>query len=132
MGFFSNIFSRSTKKKRKKRKKKAKRARREGTGRAKAFLWWLIGLCTALIFIMVFVLSDHGLYQLWQLKQEQAVIEQHIKELEKENAELVTERNRLRDDLEYIEKLARERYRMAEEGEKVFRVIPKTSQNKSE
>jgi len=120
---------RSLKKKRKKKKTKARRARRQGSGRAHAFLWWLVGICTALVFLMVFVLSDHGLYQLWQLKQEQRAIEQRIQSLEKENAALAEERNRLEDDLEYIEKLAREKYRMAQEGEKVFRVIPEDSLN---
>ena len=81
---------------------------------------------------MVFVLSDHGLYQLWQLKKEQSIIEDHIRELEQNNAELVAERDRLKHDMEYIEKLARERYRMAKKGEKVFRVIPKSNQKKEQ
>ena len=34
-------------------------------------------------------------------------------------------------DLEYIEKLAREKYRMAKPGEKVFKVIPKESNKNS-
>ncbi len=110
---------------RKKRKKKAGRARKKShTGRAKAFLWWLVGLCTAGVLVMVFVLSDHGLYQLWQLKKEQRAIEERIRELEEENAAMAAERDRLKTDLEYIEKLARERYRMAKPGEKVYRVIP--------
>jgi len=114
----------SKKKSRSTRKKKAKRARQSG-GRAKAFLWWLIGICTALIFIMVFVLSDHGLYELWKLKKQQSTIEHNISSLESKNADLMVERDKLRDDMEYIEKLAREKYRMAKKGEKVFRVIPR-------
>ena len=35
---------------------------------------------------------------------------------------LISEKNRLENDLEYIEKLAREKYRMALPGEKVFKV----------
>ena len=35
------------------------------------------------------------------------------------------EKTRLESDLQYIEKLAREKYRMAKKGEKVFRVIEK-------
>lgn len=110
-----------------KQKKNARRARwKPKTGRARAFLWWLIGLCTAVILVLVFVLSDHGLYQLSLLKREQHAIEQHIQELEKENAVLAQERDRLENDLQYIEKLARERYRMAKPDEKVFRVIPRS------
>tara|TARA_B100000700_G_scaffold330500_1_gene457050 strand:- start:10152 stop:10271 length:120 start_codon:yes stop_codon:yes gene_type:complete len=33
------------------------------------------------------------------------------------------EKERLENDLEYIEQLARERHRMAKPGEKVFRVV---------
>lgn len=119
------LLRRNTKKARKKRKEEARHAR-HGTGRAKAFLWWLVGLCTSLVLVMVFVLSDHGLYKLWQLKKEQALIEEQIQEFEAENELLVQEKNRLESDLEYIERLARERYRMAKENEKVFRVIPKS------
>ncbi len=107
-----------------KSKSKGRRARKGNPGRARAFLWWLIGICTALIFLMVFVLSDHGLYELWQLKREQRAIEERIATLEQENAALAEERDQLEHDLEYIEKIAREKYRMAREGEKVFRVVP--------
>ena len=34
----------------------------------------------------------------------------------------------LENNLDYIEKLARERFRMAKEGEKVFKVLPKKAQ----
>ena len=36
---------------------------------------------------------------------------------------LVSEKHRLENDMKYIEKLAREKYRMAKPGEKVFKVI---------
>ena len=123
-----NLFRRD-KGKKKKKSTRGRGARKQNSGRARAFLWWLIGICTALIFLMVFVLSDHGLYQLYQLKKEQRSIEERIARLEKENARLAEERDRLEDDLEYIEKLARERYRMAKEGEKVFRVVPEDTRS---
>ena len=120
------IFSKKNKKKRKKTKSKSGRRRSGSPDRARAFLWWLIGLCTAIVFVMVFVLSDHGLYELYKLKQEQHLIEDHIKNLQAENAALSKEKDRLKNDIDYIEKLAREKYRMAKKGEKVFRVIPKS------
>jgi len=110
-----------------KKSKNARRARKSSSGRAKAFLWWLFGICTAAVLVMVFVLSDHGLYQLWQLKKEQHLIQDRIQVLEQENTRLSQERDRLENDLDYIEKLARERYRMAKPGEKVFRVLPRES-----
>ncbi len=77
--------------------------------------------------MMVFVLSDHGLYELWKLKRQQHTIENNIQSLEDRNAKLTVERDKLKNDMEYIEKLAREKYRMAKKGEKVFRVIPRES-----
>ena len=43
--------------------------------------------------------------------------------LRSEQGQLTGERDRLQNDLEYIEKLARERHRMAKPGEKVFRDV---------
>ena len=48
---------------------------------------------------------------------------EEIKKKEKEK--LVSEKHRLENDIDYIEKLAREKYRMAKKGEKVFKVIEK-------
>ena len=47
----------------------------------------------------------------------------HIAELRKNRELLTVEKNRLENDLNYIEQLAREKYRMAKPGEKVFKVI---------
>ena len=65
----------------------------------------------AITLLIVFVFGDHGLFQLYKLNREI----------------LISEKNRLENDLEYIEKLAREKYRMALPGEKVFKVVPKES-----
>ena len=79
----------------------------------------------ALSLLVVFVFGDHGLFQLYKLKKERAEIQKHISQLRENREILITEKNRLENDLEYIEKLAREKYRMAKPGEKVFKVIPK-------
>jgi len=49
------------------------------------------------------------------------MIKRESKEKERQNVE----KNRLENDLNYIEKLAREKYLMSKPGEKVFRIIPK-------
>lgn len=121
------VFGKKKKSKRTTRKSQAKHAR-QSIGRARAFLWWLIGLSTSLVLMMVFVLSDHGLYELYNLKRQQSMLEERIQQLEIENEQLALEKNRLESDMKYIERLARERYRMAREGEKVFRVIPKVNE----
>ena len=75
--------------------------------------------------IIVFLLGDHGLYQLYKIKSQRKVTQQLIEELKTEIALLENENKRLQTDMDYIERLAREKYRMAKIGEKVFKVIPK-------
>ena len=73
--------------------------------------------------IIVFIFGDHGILQLYKLKKERENIQKHIVELRKNRELLTAEKNRLENDLNYIEQLAREKYRMAKPGEKVFKVI---------
>ena len=75
--------------------------------------------------LIVFVFGDHGLLQLYKLKKERTEIQNHILKLRQNKEVLMSEKNRLENDLDYIEKLAREKYRMAKPGEQVFKVIPK-------
>jgi len=87
-------------------------------------LYWIVGSIFVLIIILIFlVISDYGLYQLYLLHREKVRIEQHITELKAEQDSLRSQRVLLESNLQYIEKLAREKYRMARRGEKVFRVI---------
>ena len=80
-------------------------------------------LIGALSLIIIFFLGDHGLYQLYTLKKERAQIQNQINVLRKEKIELENEKIKLQTDYKYIEELAREKYRMAKKGEKVFKVI---------
>ena len=75
--------------------------------------------------VIIFIFGDHGLFQLYKLKQERKEVQEHITQLRENRETLIAEKNRLENDLEYIEKLAREKYRMAKPGEKVFKVVPK-------
>ena len=75
--------------------------------------------------VIIFIFGDHGLFQLYKLKQERKEVQEHIARLRENRETLIAEKNRLENDLEYIEKLAREKYRMAKPGEKVFKVVPK-------
>jgi len=75
--------------------------------------------------LIIFIFGDHGLLQLYKLKQERQQVQIHITQLRENREKLIAEKNRLENDLDYIEKLARERFKMAKTGEKVFKVIPK-------
>ena len=81
----------------------------------------LIGI----VLIFIFIFGDHGLFQLYTLKKEQKNIQKKILKFREERQLLIEEKNRLENDLKYIEKLAREKYRMAKPGEKVFKVLHK-------
>ena len=95
----------------------------------KSFLRGVIFLFITTLFI-IFVFGDHGLFQLYKLKKERSEIQLYITQLRKNQELLYNEKNRLENDLRYIEKLARERYRMAKPGEKVFKVVPKNEDSK--
>ena len=82
-------------------------------------------LVGALSLIIIFFFGDHGLYQLYTLKKERASIQNQINTLRQEKVELENEKIKLETDYKYIEELAREKYRMAKKGEKVFKVIDK-------
>ena len=90
----------------------------------KSFLRGVILLFVAALLI-IFVFGDHGLFQLYKLKKERAEIQLYISQLRRDRETLNNEKNRLENDFKYIEKLAREKYRMAKPGEKVFKVLPK-------
>ena len=74
-------------------------------------------------FTAIFLFGDHGLLELYKLKLEKKKIQDNITELRKERESLISEKNKLENDLKYIEKLAREKYRMAKPGERVYKVI---------
>jgi len=80
----------------------------------------------AIVLLIIFFLGDHGAYQLYRLRKEKIEIQKLIVELREEKQLLEGERARLETDFDYIEQLARERYRMAKKGEKVYKVIPKS------
>jgi len=80
-------------------------------------------LMGAMSLVIIFFFGDHGLYQLYTLKKERAQIQNQINLLRKEKIELENEKIKLQTDYKYIEELAREKYRMAKKGEKVFKVI---------
>lgn len=84
---------------------------------------WISAAIILLILIQLFVFREEGLYKLLTLRQEISEMEAHIQRLEIEKAELESERDRLLNDPEYLERIAREKFRMAKPGEKVFHVV---------
>lgn len=91
-------------------------------------LYYILGTLAFIVaFTIFFVIGDYGLYQIYLLHKQKQALENSLVELKSEQDSLAQEKARLENDLAYIEKLARERYRMAKKGEKVFRVVEKPS-----
>jgi len=107
-----------------------RKARRSG-GLFENKVAWISGAIILLVLFQMFVMRDEGLYSLLQLKQEIKDMETHISRLEMEKTELESERDRLLNDPDYLEKIARERFRMAKPGEKVFHVIIESKKPKA-
>ena len=100
--------------------------RRQSTDTQRQFIRGVL-LLIGVTLLIVFIFGDHGIFQLYKLKRERSEVQTRITLLRKEREQLKSEKARLENDLDYIEKLARERFRMAKPGEKVFKVIPKNT-----
>ncbi len=72
---------------------------------------------------IIFIFGDHGLLKLYKIKDERRVIQKKIAELREEKEKLKSQKNKIENDLGYIEKIAREKYKMVKPGEKIFKVI---------
>ena len=72
--------------------------------------------------ISLLLFSDRGLINLWSLKKEKLEIQNEINDLRNQNALLEKEEEKLKFDEKYIEKIAREKFKMVKPGERVFKV----------
>ena len=66
--------------------------------------------------------TDLGIYRWYQLKEKRAKIRLEIDSLLIEENNLSAKLNQLKNDDEYIKKIAREKFHMAKRGEKIFRI----------
>ena len=67
--------------------------------------------------------NDMGIVKWYQLRKERNRIHAGIDQFIKDEAVLTDELDRLKNDEEYMKKIAREKFHMVKPGEKVFRVI---------
>jgi len=73
--------------------------------------------------IILVLFSDRGLISLWNLKNDKLKIQNEINQLRNQIALLEKEEEKLQFDEKYIEKIAREKFKMVKPGERVFKVI---------
>ena len=72
---------------------------------------------------LFFLSSDMGIIRWYQLRRENNKIQLDIELLIVKEKELTIELDRLKNDEDYIKKIAQERFYMVNPGEKVFHVI---------
>ena len=72
--------------------------------------------------VLLLLFSDRGFIALWNLKKEKVEIQQEINSLRQQIVSLEKEAEKLKFDEKYVEKIAREKFRMVKPGEKVFNV----------
>jgi len=72
--------------------------------------------------ISLLLFSDRGLINLWSLKKEKLEIQNEINDLRNQISMLEKEEERLKFDEKYIEKIAREKFKIVKPGERVFKV----------
>ena len=67
--------------------------------------------------------GKYGLLEVWSRQRDLVELAQHIDTIERENAVLSREIQRLRDDMGYIEKIAREELGLVRPGELVIEFV---------
>ena len=72
----------------------------------------------------IFVLYLPSYLQMQNLRDRNENAEKRIKSLEVENAKFTLERERLKNDPEYFEKIARDRMGLIQEDEVIYKVVP--------
>lgn len=77
-----------------------------------------VGITLLLILWVLF--SPFGVFRHLKARQRLAAVELEIEALERENQELAEINNRLENDDEYLEQIARKRYGMIRENEIIF------------
>lgn len=82
----------------------------------------LAGLVVALLYL--YIGGGDGFYVQWKLSREIDRLERQNSLFRDQNEQLRQQIARLKGDMAYLERIARERYGMARPGERVYRVVP--------
>lgn len=80
----------------------------------------------------IFLFGHHGFIRFYQLQKRKQELIRQIAELKSEQARLKNEIDMLQNNYRYIEKIAREKYQMGKDGEKIYFMIPLEDKAKKE
>lgn len=83
-----------------------------------------IAFLTILILVAtIFITGSRGTLQLYKFNKQKQDLENEIESLETEKTKLEKMKSSLESDPEYIEKIAREKYKMKKKEEKVYEIV---------
>ncbi|HDI51738.1 hypothetical protein DRQ12_05475 [candidate division KSB1 bacterium] len=88
--------------------------------RLKHLLW----LAILAIVVYYFFLSDSGVLTLLRLKKTKNNLQEQVRILQRQQTELQATIDKLKNDPDYIEKLARERLKLTKKGETIYLMLP--------
>lgn len=83
----------------------------------------LVLLLILVSFFYLYFSGDYGFIRLLSLVKEREAIILETKKLQARNMELETEKEKLKKDLFYIEKIAREKHGMAKKDELIYKFV---------
>ena len=76
-----------------------------------------------ILFILFFITGQRGSYKLYKFSRQLRELEIEIAKISEEIKKLEEEKEKINNDPAYIEKIAREKYKMKKEGEQVYQII---------
>ncbi len=82
----------------------------------------LLLIIVVLSIVAIFLFADRGTLLFYNSYSDKEKLENEIKQLEDKLDRLKEEKEKLENDPEYIEKVAREKYKMKKKDEKVYQV----------
>jgi cell division protein FtsB len=80
-------------------------------------------LAILIIVAAVFITGSRGTFQLYKFSKTKQDLKNEIETLETEKAKLENMKSKIETDPEYIEKIAREKYKMKKKEEKVYEIV---------
>ncbi len=73
--------------------------------------------------VLIFTTGSRGTYKLYQFEKKKENLGKEIIKLENEKKDLEKVKSGIEDDPAYLEKIAREKYKMKKKGEKVYEIV---------
>ena len=83
----------------------------------------ILALIIVSMFLFFFVFNDLGLFKLHQLNKTRSKLKKNIDSLIMHELKLQDEIEKLNDNDEYLQLVARERFHLVKPGEKIYKVV---------